>query len=126
VHPDPTPGLKHAVDLSGSKKHEDALRALVQQRVAERFGKDVSSVETKVWWVEGELRYKGGKYGGLTYGCGEIYVRDTGDLCYSSYIHELLHCYHSEVEGWRDFKHVDKKWWSLVKPLKAECIRRGW
>lgn len=126
VHPEPTPGLKHAVDLSGPKKNENALRALVQQRVTESFGKDVSAVETTVWWVEGRLMYKGANYGGLTYKCDEIYVKDTGDLCYSSYVHELLHCYHSVVEGWRDMKHANKKWWDMVEPLKNECISKGW
>lgn len=126
VHPSPTPGLKHRVDLSGPKKHEEALRRLVQSEVARHFGKDVSAVETRVWWVEGRLLYKGGSYGGLTYSCGEIYVKDIGDLCYSSYAHELLHCYHYEVEGVRDVEHESKKWWSLVEPLKIQCIKNGW
>lgn len=126
VPPAPTPGLKHLVNLGGPKKHENALRGLVQQEVARRFGKDVSAVETRVWWVEGKLMYKGGSYGGLTYSCEEIYVKDIGDLCYSSYVHELIHCYRSKVTGTRDINHADKKWWDLVEPLRSECISRGW
>lgn len=123
--PEPTPGLRYTVDLGELKKHENALRELVQHRVAERFG-DVSGVETTVWWVQGRLRYLGKNYGGLCFKCTEIYVLDTGDLCNSSYIHELIHCYHTQIEGWRDFKHVNKKWWDLVEPLKKECRERGW
>jgi hypothetical protein len=123
--PEPSPGLRYAVYLGEPRAHEDGLRRLVQQRVAEVHG-DVSSVETTVWWVEGGLKHLGENYGGLCFGCSEIYVLDTGDLCYSSYIHELIHCYHATIEGWRDFKHESKKWWDLVDPLKQECARRGW
>jgi hypothetical protein len=123
--PEPTPGLRYLVELGRVKEHQEALRRLVQFRVAERFG-NVSTVETQVWWVERRLRYKGEEYGGLCFKCTEIYVYDRRDLCTSSYIHELIHCYHRRIEGWRDFEHENLKWWKLVDELKIECRELGW
>ena len=122
-------GVRFRVDL-GKKPNQDELEQYVRKVISSRFA-DVMDVTVKVWWTPEILRYhlKGDKglgyYYGLHFTCDEIYVYDRG-LCESSFIHELLHCFHTVLTGDGDKKHTNKIWWDLVDPMKAECSRRGW
>jgi len=134
----PQPSDLRFTVMIGEKPNQEKLRQLVLETVTRNFG-NVMDVDTTVWWVDQELRwwaqdketnkrldYKT-NYWGLCFGCDEIYVLDRNkSICDTSYIHELIHCYHAKVEGWRDFKHEHKKWWDLVKTLQAECRAQGW
>lgn len=132
--------LRFEADAAVRPKQHRA-RAFFLKRIKARYGKDLSSVKTTVYWSKekcpsGEIglfhkiynRPQADCYRGLHFSCVEIYVSETKSIGHSAFIHELGHCYFKHVFGKPEAnnRHPDKAWWDFIDATDKRLLRWGW
>lgn len=94
--------------------HADDAIAIIEQSFETDTGVELAGVAVHVRWSSTLLACGDTECGGLSYGCGDIWVVDRpGTMGIPMALaHELGHCARGVLTGDSDGGHTDAAWWS--------------
>jgi ribosomal protein L34E len=114
------PGQDQAINIAKRHAEETARDTLEMTLPGIRWVEPVQGDKECVG-----IKYQGRCYGGITFGCSEIYVVRYSYISTSSLVHELFHCYYFHLYGDVDPIHLDEDWWYSAEMANNEVRVRG-